>query len=667
MKRKTTLAAMIAMAAAAPAIMAPRFVAVAQAQLEGEAPATADRAEYPDVPRGHWAYEAIDRLSKAGIIEGMPNGTYMGQKPMTRYEFAVAIARLLDKIRVTGGGVGERGERGERGETGPAGQVPDLSDFVRRGEIADFVRRAELNDLIAALRREFADELSRLGVRVGAVEDRVTALENRVPKPPRLTITPSILHRTGTANYIDNQRGGRLDGGGNNVGFPPGLGPAGTDGYFEGAQDDVSNFHFDPVYDLTDDNDSAGDKKFSYTDFELRLTDRVTDRLSVNAAIRSISGTVEDPWLFGARVSDGEGVRTTGVDGGFWLREGYAVANLSDRSILGARGLNLILGRQRTKVAQGLLYDNDFSPTDQLHGQFNLGPVQVNAFIGTNNNVDFLSGTDQPNANPYLNAGAVNYMGGSSAFNSNFFGGGSDAFTSGAGVGFPSQFEVDEPLTDDNEALIRGGINLFRISGNPVMLGASYHWSGVQSQRGYGLDLTLPLFNRTVGIEYVKQSEYANGEEADGHAYNITVPLLRARWLDLDFAYGKANDDFEFFLSSAANPFARTYGEALFDRPLALGAPMVNGDGEAGDPTYMAAKKVYDIKGTLRLLRRLPIDWRYYKAKGTDNRDLGHVWSVGSTFNLTPGLDLELKYGQYSPEGGFDKIKYFRVGANVGF
>jgi hypothetical protein len=651
---------MIAMAAAAPAIMAPRFVAVAQAQLEGEAPATADRAEYPDVPRGHWAYEAIDRLSKAGIIEGMPNGTYMGQKPMTRYEFAVAIARLLDKLP-RGGGGGERGERGERGETGARGAdavLPD--DLVRRGEIADFVRRAELNDLIAALRREFADELSRLGVRVGAVEDRVTALENRVPKPPRLTITPSILHRTGTANYIDNEFGGRLDGGGN--GLP-------DEGFFEGEADASSNFLFDPAYDLTDDNDSAGDKKFSYTDFELRLTDRVTDRLSVNAAIRSISGTVEDPWLFGTRVSfnGGEPTLTNGVDGGFWLREGYAVANLSDRRILGARGLNLILGRQRTKVAQGLLYDNDFSPTDQLHGQFNLGPVQVNAFIGTNNNVDFLAGTDQANVNPYLNAGAANYMGGSAGFNGNFFGVGSDAFTSGAGVGFPDPFAVDTPYTDDNEALIRGGINLFRISGNPVMLGASYHWSGVQNQRGHGFDLTLPLFNRTVGIEYVKQSEYANGEESDGHAYNITVPLLRARWLDLDFAYGKANDDFEFFLSSAANPFARTYGEALFDRPLALGAPMVNGDGEPGDPQFMAAKKVYDIKGTLRLLRRLPIDWRYYKAKGTDNRDLGHVWSVGSTFNLTPGLDVELKYGQYAPEGGFDKIKYFRVGANVGF
>jgi hypothetical protein len=35
----------------------------------------------------------LNRLSQAGIIEGHPNGTYAGNKPMTRYEFAFAIAR----------------------------------------------------------------------------------------------------------------------------------------------------------------------------------------------------------------------------------------------------------------------------------------------------------------------------------------------------------------------------------------------------------------------------------------------------------------------------------------------------------------------------------------------------------------------------------------------
>jgi len=57
-------------------------------------------AEYPDVPRSHWAYHAINTLSQAGVIEGLPDGSYGGQRPMTRYAVAVTIARLHQKLCV---------------------------------------------------------------------------------------------------------------------------------------------------------------------------------------------------------------------------------------------------------------------------------------------------------------------------------------------------------------------------------------------------------------------------------------------------------------------------------------------------------------------------------------------------------------------------------------
>ena len=87
MKRKA-LGVMVALAATAPAVIAPKLVANVQAQAGAN-------VEYPDVARGHWAYEALNKLSQAGIIEGQPDGNYWGNKPMTRYEFAVAIARLM--------------------------------------------------------------------------------------------------------------------------------------------------------------------------------------------------------------------------------------------------------------------------------------------------------------------------------------------------------------------------------------------------------------------------------------------------------------------------------------------------------------------------------------------------------------------------------------------
>ena len=99
MQNKTKrLSVLLGLALGAPAVVAPIV-------MPSHAPAAyaQESAEYPDVPQNHWAYAAINKLSQAGIIEGMPNGTYMGNKPMTRYEFAVAIARILDKVGGAGG------------------------------------------------------------------------------------------------------------------------------------------------------------------------------------------------------------------------------------------------------------------------------------------------------------------------------------------------------------------------------------------------------------------------------------------------------------------------------------------------------------------------------------------------------------------------------------
>ncbi|WP_407540978.1 S-layer homology domain-containing protein [Deinococcus radiomollis] len=51
-----------------------------------------------DVPAGHWAKDAIDKIVAKGIILGYPDGTFRGTQNLTRYEAAVIIARLLDQI-----------------------------------------------------------------------------------------------------------------------------------------------------------------------------------------------------------------------------------------------------------------------------------------------------------------------------------------------------------------------------------------------------------------------------------------------------------------------------------------------------------------------------------------------------------------------------------------
>ncbi len=121
------------------------------------------QAPFSDVPTDHWAYAAVDKLKNAGIVEGYPDKTYGGPRPMTRYEFAIAIARLLDKIPVVPPDVATKGD----------------IEALRNEANAKFATKEE----VAALRRlvdEFRAELERLGQDIKTLNDKVNALETRV-------------------------------------------------------------------------------------------------------------------------------------------------------------------------------------------------------------------------------------------------------------------------------------------------------------------------------------------------------------------------------------------------------------------------------------------------------------------------------------------------------
>ena len=78
--RKALVAVVVVLAMALPAFAANPFV---------------------DVPQNHWAYDALSQLSAKGVIQGYPDGTFKGQRPLTRYEFAVAIAKMLANVDAT--------------------------------------------------------------------------------------------------------------------------------------------------------------------------------------------------------------------------------------------------------------------------------------------------------------------------------------------------------------------------------------------------------------------------------------------------------------------------------------------------------------------------------------------------------------------------------------
>jgi hypothetical protein len=52
---------------------------------------------FSDLPAGHWAYASVAKLAAAGIVDGYPDGTFKGDRTMTRYEMAQIVAKALAK------------------------------------------------------------------------------------------------------------------------------------------------------------------------------------------------------------------------------------------------------------------------------------------------------------------------------------------------------------------------------------------------------------------------------------------------------------------------------------------------------------------------------------------------------------------------------------------
>ena len=71
------------------------LLALAFAALSATAFAAEGADSFSDVPKDHWSYEALDYLAKNGVIEGYTDGTFQGNRTMSRYEMAAITARAM--------------------------------------------------------------------------------------------------------------------------------------------------------------------------------------------------------------------------------------------------------------------------------------------------------------------------------------------------------------------------------------------------------------------------------------------------------------------------------------------------------------------------------------------------------------------------------------------
>jgi len=85
-----------------------------------------DVKPFEDVKPDHWAYQAVTDLQQKGIITGYPDHHFNGQRTLTRYEFAIALKRALDKIATIQGPKGDKGDKGDPGDKGEKGDKGDI-------------------------------------------------------------------------------------------------------------------------------------------------------------------------------------------------------------------------------------------------------------------------------------------------------------------------------------------------------------------------------------------------------------------------------------------------------------------------------------------------------------------------------------------------------------
>lgn len=97
---------------------------------------------FADVPKGHWAYAAVEQLAADGIVSGdLGLAQTKDGPPLTRYEMAVIVAKALTQV--------------------------DLNQADKKDV-----------ELLKKLVAEFQDELDHLGVEVDKLDSRIAVLEN---------------------------------------------------------------------------------------------------------------------------------------------------------------------------------------------------------------------------------------------------------------------------------------------------------------------------------------------------------------------------------------------------------------------------------------------------------------------------------------------------------
>jgi len=350
-------------------------------------PAFANQDNFPDVPDNHWAFEALQRLKKDGILVGYPDGLFRGNRPASRYELAVAIHAAYTNLKSVTDGLDS--------------QIKALSDKLNGVATQSDIQN--LRDALAALQNEvngmksygddianlkklaetFQKELQSLGVDVEALKKDLGDLADRVTKLEKKKPTVSINGDVNLLMMSGNSRDG-------NFGLD-------TSGHLNG-RDPVSGAPAGMTHDLVTLDEGA---------FTLAGTNTEGPKWKGTVVIGNMLGA------FGNQSVEKQGAGYLEGPSDVYLQD-FSVK--FDSSIVGLN-FNAELGRVGYKVSPYMFQRIDNTPyfsnerwDDGLYRfdggilGFSFGSTKVDVFGGNNDNI---SSTGGININP-LTAGPIN-------------------------------------------------------------------------------------------------------------------------------------------------------------------------------------------------------------------------------------------------------------------
>ncbi|MBP2654191.1 MAG: S-layer protein [Firmicutes bacterium] len=120
---------------------------------------------FSDVPAKHWAYDAVNKLAKAGIIDGFNDGTFRGDKTISRYEIAQIVYKAMNKTTMN----------------------------------------ADQKALVEKLAREYAAELNDMGVKVEGIQSQLNDMV-KFNGDARLRFYNADNTGVGTGNNVEEYR-----------------------------------------------------------------------------------------------------------------------------------------------------------------------------------------------------------------------------------------------------------------------------------------------------------------------------------------------------------------------------------------------------------------------------------------------------------------------------